>query len=311
MRTEVETSQIDRRYESYRMRSEGREKQLLSSILAKGIEEPLCGVQTSPAVSSVLLLDGFKRLRCAQKLKINHLPFISLGEDEATAILSFLRNCNSKSLTMLEQAKLVDELKRVHGLSVTQIAKRLERSQAWVCTRISVLSEMSDKVMREIFSGRFPAYSFFYTLRQFRRLNGVPKKELDDFVGAVSGHGCSTRDIESLAKGYFCGGEGLKEQIRQGDLAWCLGQLKSQVNLEGQAKLSDLESRVLRDLELLQGSMGRLTLKLGNPELKGPDFFAQAELLTDGISNRVSKFLEILGGFGDRLRQEQGRLPTP
>ena len=79
MRTEIETSQIDRRYESYRMRSEGREKQLLSSILAKGIEEPLCGVQALPA-ASVLLLDGFKRLRCVEKLKINQVPFLSLGE---------------------------------------------------------------------------------------------------------------------------------------------------------------------------------------------------------------------------------------
>jgi hypothetical protein len=212
---------------------------------------------------------------------------------------------------MLEQAKLVDELKRVYGLSVAQIAKRLERSQAWVCTRINVLSEMSDKVMTEIFLGRFPAYSFFYTLRQFRRLNAIPKSEMDTFVRAVSGHGCSTRDIERLAKGYFCGGKALQDQIRQGDLSWCLGQLKSRVDPEGQAKLSELEARVLRDLEFLQSTMGRLTMKLKSPDLKGPDFFAQAELLTDGISNRISKFSETLGGFRDRFRQEQGRLPTP
>lgn len=309
MRTEVETSQIDRRYESYRMRSVGREKLLLSSILAKGIEEPLSGVQAL-STAPVLLLDGFKRLRCAEKLKINHVPFVSLGEDEATAILSLLRLSNAKSLTLLEQAKLVDELKRIYGLSMAQIAMRVDRSKGWVCTRINVFSEMSAVITKEIFSGRFPAYSYFYTLRQFRRLNAVPKAELDDFVRAVSGHGCSTRDIECLAKGYFCGGETLKEQIRQGDLAWCLGQLKFQVDPEGQAKLSDLEARVLRDLDLLQSTMGRLTLKLRSPDLKGPDFFAQAELLTDGISNRVSKFLEILGGFRDRLRQEPGRLPA-
>ena len=303
MRTEVETSQIDRRYESYRMQSESREKQLLSSILEKGIEEPLCGVQASSG-APVLLLDGFKRLRCVEKIKINHVPFFSLGEDEATAILGLLRLSNAKSLTILEQAMLVDELKRVYGLNVTQIAKRVDRSQGWVCTRINVLSEMSDTIAKEILSGHFPAYSFFYTLRQFRRLNAVPKTEMDDFVRAVSGHGCSTRDIELLAKGYFCGGETLKEQIRQGELSWFLGKLKSQAGPEGQAKVSDFEARVLRDLELLQGSMGRLTLKLKNPELKGPDFFAQAELLTDGILSRGSKFLEILRGFHDRLRKE-------
>lgn len=281
------------------MRSEGREKQLLSSIMEKGIEEPLCGVQTLSAVP-VLLLDGFKRLRCVEKLKINHVPFLSLGEDAATAILSLLRLSNAKNLTFVEQAKLVDELKCVYGLSVTEIAKRVDRSQAWVCTRINVLCEMSEQVMNGILSGRFPAYSFFYTLRQFRRLNAVPKSEIDGFVKAVSGHNCSTRDIERLANGYFRGGEKIRDQIRQ-DFSWYLGQLRGQVSMEGPTTLSDLESRVLRDLEMLQSCMGRLTLKLHNEQLRGADFFAQAALITDGILSRGHMFLDELRRFHDRI----------
>lgn len=303
MNTEVETSQIDRKYESYRMRSAGREKQLLSSIMEKGVEEPLCGVRTTSAVP-LLLLDGFKRLRCVEKLKISQVPFLFLGEDETTAILNLLRLSNAKSLTILEQAKLVDELKRIHGLSITQIAKRVDRSAGWVCTRINVLGEMSETVSKEILSGCFPAYSFFYTLRHFRRLNAVSKSEMDDFVKAVSGHGCSTRDIEILAKGYFCGGEKMRNQIRQGDLGWCLGQLKTASGGQvGQTKLTDLEARVLRDLELLQSCMGRVTLKLHNGDLKGADFFAQADLLTDGLLSRSQKFFESIRSFNDRTRK--------
>jgi hypothetical protein len=298
MRTEVETNQIDRRYESFRMRSEGREKQLLASIMEKGIEEPLCGVQTLSAAP--VLLDGFKRLRCLEKLKIDRVPFQSLGEDEATAILSLLRLSNAKNLTLVEQAKLVDELKRAYGLSIAEIAKRVDRSQSWVCTRINVLSEMSEQVMSGILSGRFPAYSFFYTLRQFRRLNAVPKPEIDDFVKAVSGQGCSTRDIERLANGYFRGGEKIKDQIRQ-DFNWYLGQLKGQAATEGPTKLSDFESRVLRDLEITQSCMGRLTLKLHNEQLKAADFFAQAGLIADGILSRGHRFLDELRSFHDRI----------
>lgn len=280
------------------MRSDGREKHLLSSIMEKGIEEPLCGVQTSSAVP--VLLDGFKRLRCAEKLKISHVPFQSLGEDEATAISSLLRLSNAKNLTFVEQAKLVDELKRVYGLNVIQIAKRVDRSQAWVCTRINVLSEMSEQVMNAILLGRFPAYSFFYTLRQFRRLNGVPKSDIDDFVKVVSGHDCSTRDIELLANGYLRGGEKIREQIRQ-DFSWYLGQLNVRASCQGPVKLSSFESSVLRDLEITQSCMNRLTLKLHNEELKASDFFAQAGLIADGILSRGHGFLDELRRFCDRI----------
>ena len=41
---EVETCQIDRKYESFRIRNAGREKMLLASISERGIEEPLSGI---------------------------------------------------------------------------------------------------------------------------------------------------------------------------------------------------------------------------------------------------------------------------
>lgn len=123
---EVEVKSIDRKYERYRMRSAGRERMLLTSILTGGIEEPLAGVFTPAAVP--VLLDGFKRLRCAEKLNLNAVPFISLGEDEAVGILQVLRISNHGSLSLLEQAKWVDELRTVYGLSVVEIASRLDRS---------------------------------------------------------------------------------------------------------------------------------------------------------------------------------------
>ena len=303
VKTEVEIKEIDRKYERYRMRSSGREKLLLSSILASGIEEPLSGVL--PPKGAPILLDGFKRLRCAEKLKLNHVPFLSLGEDEALAIFSLLKTSNAKGLTLLEQAKWVDELKRVHGLSVAEIARRLQRSQSWVCVRFNVLSEMSELVAEEIFSGRFPAYSLLYTLRHFRRLNGIPKSEIDDFVGAVSGKNCSVRDVEILANAFFRGGEEIRGQILKGDLSWCLGELKARERIQAnhERALTETEVRVLRDLEIVQGCMGRLTLKLALIKEGEPSFIAQTELLAQGVLRRTEKFSEIVRGFCDRFRK--------
>lgn len=293
---EVEVKSIDRKYEWYRMRSAGRERMLLTSILTGGIEEPLVGVFTSAAVP--VLLDGFKRLRCAEKLKLSVVPFVSVGEDEAVGILHVLRISNHGSLSLLEQAKWVDELRKVYGLSVAEIASRLDRSSAWVAVRLNVLSEMSDTVREVIFRGDFPAYSFLYTLRPIRRLNEVPKSDVDDFVKAVSGKKLSHRAIEILAHSYFRGGDEIREQIKQGDLGFCLEKMKSQP--DNQQGLSDLEKRALRDLEIVQGAMGRLIFRLKNEALREPSFIAQAGLLVGGILRNSDRFLATLRSFSDR-----------
>ena len=114
---EVEISQIDTSLERVRIRDKALQKDLLTSILEGGIRDPLkCAI---PPQGRLILLDGFKRLRCAVKLGIKAVPVISLGSDEPTAILQLLRNSTTKMLSTLEQAALVDELHQAHTMSVS------------------------------------------------------------------------------------------------------------------------------------------------------------------------------------------------
>src|SRR6185295_17541579 len=126
---EVELSSLDLRYESYRMKDAGAEGRLLASIAQRGFDEPLEGVSVE-AVN--VLLNGFKRYRCARKLQINILPYVCLEEDEVGAILSLLRTAKNKSLSILEQAAFIDELNTVRHLSVGQISGELGVSKSWV-----------------------------------------------------------------------------------------------------------------------------------------------------------------------------------
>ena len=88
MGQDVELSALDLRYESYRMKNPAQEARLLASIARRGIEEPLEGVDRA---EGNILLNGFKRYRCAWKLGIRVAPYASLGEDEALGILNLLR----------------------------------------------------------------------------------------------------------------------------------------------------------------------------------------------------------------------------
>ncbi len=307
MSRQVELTAIDLRYEDFRLKSAAQEKLLLASIAARGIEQALTGI-LGHGDDRPVLLDGFKRLRCARKLGMGLVPFVPLAEDAAGGILALLRLSQGAHLTLLEQARLVDELKRAHEMSVAEIAAKLERSKAWVLVRIDTLSKMSKEVRTEVFSGRFPAYSYLYTLRQFRRLTHAKQSEEDEFVRAASGKQLSTRDIELLARGYFQGGKNIRTQIREGNLGWCLGELKrdwTQAS-EGAAQWSETERGALRDLEMVARAMGRLGLRLGSPGIGSPGFYAEAGLLASGVLRRMAQFETQVRRFHDRCREASG-----
>ena len=298
MAREIELSTLDLRYESFRMRNEALEARLLSSIVQSGIEEPLEGVDRQGAS---ILLNGFKRYRCARKLGIEMAPYTSLGEDEAVGIMSLLRTSNNKTLGILEQAVFIDELKNLHRMGVTEIATELSRSKAWVSMRLGFIGEMSAKVRQKLFAGAFPVYPYMYTLRQFMRMNGVKKSEVEDFVVALSGKRLSVRDIEQLAHGYFRGPESFREEIRSGNIALSLNRMRQvPADCDG---CSDFERALLKDLEITQKYMQRVMGKAPDRRLSTRAFHAQANLLTAGILSRASAFFQTLRGLHDRSGQ--------
>jgi len=298
MVSEIEITTLDLRYEDRRLKNRVQEGRLLASIAERGIDEPLEGVDRGEAR---VLLNGFKRYRCARKLGMGMVPYTSLGEDVATGIVALLRLSNTRSLGILEQAGFIDELRSAQKLSVAQIAERLSRSKSWVSMRVGLIGEMSEGVRRALFSGAFPVYPYMYTLRQFMRMNAGGKEEVDEFVAALSGKGLSVRDIEQLAHGYFRGPEPLREQIRAGNVALPLKQLRQ----DGHAGdgCNPFERGLIRDLEITGKYMQRVMGKSQDPRLKTQAFHAQAALLAEGVLGRSKAFFQTLRTLHDRSRQ--------
>lgn len=295
---QVEICSFDLRYEGYRLRSVGAEKALMLSISAQGIREPLAGVGNT---GERILLDGFKRLRCAKELHIGMVPYLSLADDEPIGIIELMRISNAKSLSILEQARLIDELINVHQISNAEIAALLERSKAWVSVRAGIISQMSPGVMNKIFNGQFPVYSFMYTLRQFMRINNVTKTEIDEFVNVVAGKHLSTRDIDLLANAYFKGSDEFREQIKSGNIAWGLKRLKQSYRAGGDC--TQRERQMLTALEITQKYMQRLILKCNDTRFKTNTFYAQANLLAGGILRQLDTFGQAIRQFYDRSGQ--------
>lgn len=296
--TSVELSTFDLRYEGYRLRDDAREARLRASIAVRGIEQPLEGVDMP---NGQILLNGFKRYRCARKLGIHHVPYVSLGSDETAGIVNLMRVANDKALGMLEQAKFVVELIDVHGMTVADVAATLSRSKAWVSARRGLLSEMSEAIQATLFRGTFPVYSYMYTLRQFMRLNSVTTEAAEQFVQAVAGKGLSVRDIEMLARGYFRGPPSLREAMDQGKIGSTL-ELMKQVPQDTEG-CNEFERVLLRDLEIAQKYMQRVMTKCNDERLKNRAFFAQANLLAGGVISMLEPFQERMKDFHDRSGQ--------
>jgi len=295
MREMVELSSLDLRYEGHRLRDDARESRLLASIVERGIEEPVQGVDRSAAR---FLLDGFKRCRSAKKLGIDCVPYVSLGEEEATGILNLMRASTGKGLNILEQARFVVDLVSIHGMNVAEVAQTLSRSKGWVSMRRRLLDEMSPAIREILFRGAFPVYSYMYTLRPFMRMNTPRRQEIERFVQAMAGQRWSVRDIELLAQAYFRGPASLREAIEGGKLSWSLDQLKHMP--EDREGCNGVERGFLRDLELLRRSIERVMARCHDPRLASPAFLAQVNLLSGGLLSMLAPFCERMRKLHDR-----------
>jgi len=295
MTKETELSTIDLRYEGYRLKNPTLEGRLLASIALRGIEEPLECVDTD---QSRILLNGFKRYRCAKKLGLETAPYKTLGEDEASAIITMLRSSNNKSLNILEQARFIDDLHQLHNLSPADIADLLSRSKSWVSMRLGLIKRLSPGMRKHIFSGDFPIYSYMYTLRPFMRMNGEGKRDVEKFVEAVSGKKLSIREIEQLAHGYFRGPDHFRQEILEGKLPLVLSHIKDvPENPDG---VGSFERVFLKDLCILQKYMGRIKSKIQDRRLKSRTFHAQANLLTSGLLSQLPGLTQALKELYDR-----------
>ena len=298
MSENVELSSFDLRYEGHRLRDHAREARVLASIAQGGIEEPLQGVDTPTAR---LLLDGFKRRRCAEKLGIACVPYVSLGQEEASGILHLMRASTDKALGILEQARFIADLLSLHGMGLAEVAQTLSRSKGWVCLRRSLLAEMSPTIEQILFRGAFPVYSYMYTLRPFMRINAHGREQVERFVKALAGKRLSVRDIERLAHAYFQGTDALREAIESGKLDWSLEQLKSVP--EDRESCNPYERTLLKELQILRKSMQQVMAGCHDRRLESRAFYAQANLLAGGLLSIFEPFCERMKAFYDRSGQ--------
>lgn len=292
---------MDLRLSHLRQRDRKAEKVLLESIRAEGIKHPL--VVVLPRPNNCLLLDGFKRYRCARQLSIGVVPILAVEGDEKEGLLALVRYSRDKGLTELEHGAIVDRLHSRHGMSVLQIAQHLGCSTGWVGMRLGMIAEMSALVRRKVLSGEFPPRAYLYGLRPFTRVNATAV-DTDRFVMAVSGRGLSTREIFLLTRAYFQGSRALRTRIESGDVQQVLEALRSEQAPDG----SSAVQTILDDMRGVLAGMDRLTASFDQLPLQGDIAPLQTHLACAAVLRRIRPFTRSLRELYGRTTKAIGNI---
>lgn len=284
----LELSQLDTRFEHTRTRNVAIERNLLASITERDILDPIQVVSCKDS-DTYVVLDGFKRYRCALKLKMGTIPVVIIANDAAEGILTFIRRQRHSGLNILDQAALVEELHTRYHLSVYDIAARLERAPSWVSMRLGMLKDLTPLVKKKIMSGAFPARVYLYSIKGFTRVNKVPPDRVDTFVKAVSGKKLGTRDLTILSEAFFSGSKITEQLICEGNIRQALQLIKkAPEEIEGN-QLNHFQRSVLQRLKNITSDMGSLLRNYSNITYENQLFSQDVHIW----SSAVQKYLDI------------------
>jgi len=145
------------------------------------------------------LIDGYLRVaaakRCGKDTLLSHIWHGS----EKDAICHVLVKSDERKWDIFEQAGLIQELHRRHGLSQRQIAHLLGKNPSWVSRRLSILASLPDKVAKSVQRGNISSWAATRVLTPMARANTDHAGRLAE---SLIKHPMSTRQLFIFFKHY-------------------------------------------------------------------------------------------------------------
>jgi ParB/RepB/Spo0J family partition protein len=186
---EIGVFDIGERYGSLRIVNPLADAAMMRSLQRYGQISPVVCVR---AASGYELIDGFKRLRASRRLNKPALKSktVELSERASkAAIIQF--NRSGRSITVTEEALVLQSLCREDGLTQMEVAVLLGRHKSWVSRRLSLIERLSEEVQENIKLGLISAVAG-------RELAKLPRGNQKAAADAVLKHRFSTRETAKL-----------------------------------------------------------------------------------------------------------------
>jgi ParB family chromosome partitioning protein len=204
---ELEFHQLDLRYDALRVRQPARERRLLASIADIGQQTPIVVV---PAEAPYLVVDGYKRIRCLQRLHRDTVAAVvwEMATCDALIFRHLLQADTTESA--FEQAWLLRTLHEDHGLPLHILARRFDRSVSWVSRRLSLVRILPDRVQQHVREGRIATHAAMKYLVPLARANG---EDCGRFAETIAVQRLTTRQIGCLYQHFIAGPDATRELV--------------------------------------------------------------------------------------------------
>lgn len=206
---DFEIHQLDLRYQPLRRRNAHKERRLLASLVELGQQTPVVVVPTD---GSAVLLDGYKRVRALKQLGRDtvHAVGWSMPQSEALLLERLMRNAEADSA--IEQGWLIRELCEACGLSLSELAKRFDKSTSWASRRLQLVSELPESIQELVRAGRLQAHAAMKHLVPLARAN---RDEAEAVARVCGARQFSVRDVAALCNAWRNGTEATRELLLQ------------------------------------------------------------------------------------------------
>ena len=165
----IEIVHLNLRYRHVRVQDPGAVIRMADSIERYGQIMPIL-VVTAEA-PRYTLIDGYLRVAAAKRSGKDTLFSHIWDGSEKNALCHVLAKDGERKWDIFEQAGLIKELHRRHGLSQRQIAHLLGKDPSWVSRRLSVLASLPDKVAQSVRRGNISTWAATRVLTPMARAN--------------------------------------------------------------------------------------------------------------------------------------------
>jgi ParB-like chromosome segregation protein Spo0J len=175
---------------------------MADSFRRYGQLSPLIGTRRGDVVAVV---DGFKRVHAASEIGYEDLLVCVLSLQERAAVAAvYGMNRGSRGLADLEEAFVVRELVRTHGMTQPEAGQLLGRDKSWVCRRLMLAERLDSQVQEDVRVGLVP-------VTVARELVRLPRGNQAEVAASVHRNALTSRDAAVLVTLF----EGTVERAQQ------------------------------------------------------------------------------------------------
>ena len=286
---QIELHQLDHKYERLKVRNRKEEKRIVGTMAQQGQVSPVIVVGTLDGPGKYVVIDGFKRVRAAQKVGLDTVEAVVWQHSEAEALVLMHTLQRPRERSSLEDAYLIRALVEEHGLSQMEVSRKLGRTKSWVSRRLGLVKELPEWLQEHIRKGEVQCYCATRHLVPLARTN---KEHAKTLAAQLAGMEVTTRDVAEL---YYAWKNGTEEErlmvVSRPDLVLAARRARDRDRGEG-------VDAVLQDLAMVESLLrraDRAAAQLGGTELE--------PWIVDSLRLRKRRVWEAMSLLDNRLME--------